>query len=75
MLFARYRADGPVVAQTESDQTVKAFMAMIALFLLIDIGWKLYRQAGQIREARLRDALTRSSRAALLLVLRTAPDP
>jgi hypothetical protein len=46
VLFAWYRADGPVMAESVPNATVKAFMAMIALLLLVDIALRLYRQAG-----------------------------
>jgi hypothetical protein len=52
VLFAWYRADGPVMADPVPNQTVKAFMAMIALLLLIDLGVRLYQGAGRISDAK-----------------------
>lgn len=59
VLLAWFRAAGPVMADTSADQTAKAFMATIALFLLIDLGVKIYRRAGQVGVGELRQALTK----------------
>jgi hypothetical protein len=47
VLFIWYRADGPVMAEAMPNQTVKAYMAMIGLLLLIDLGVRLYQEAGR----------------------------
>ena len=52
-----YCADGPVMVDHASDQVAKAFMLMIALILLIDIGVKIHRQVGHLSPGRLRSAL------------------
>ncbi len=51
-LFTWYRADGPVMTEPVPNQTVKAFMAMIGLLLLIDLGLRLYQGAGRIPAAK-----------------------
>ena len=58
-LLAWFRADGPVMALAVPNAVAKAFMAMIALFLLIDTGVKLYRRAGQVSAVKLQEALGR----------------
>lgn len=57
-VFAWFRADGPVMADPATDATIKAFMAMIALLLLIDLGVRSYSHAGHGDPAKLRDAVS-----------------
>jgi hypothetical protein len=56
-LLAWFSTDGPVMTQSVPNATAKAFMVMITLFLLIIIGAKIYQQAGQVSDRRLRAAL------------------
>lgn len=55
-LLAWFRT-GPVMAEPAADQTTRAFLAMFALLVLIDVGVKLYNRAGHLGEAKLREAL------------------
>ena len=58
VLIAWFRS-GPIMSEPTADQTARAFLAMIALFLLIGLGLKVYRGAGQVSDGELREALTR----------------
>jgi hypothetical protein len=57
VLIAWFRS-GAVMADATADQTAKAFMAMIGLFLLIEVAVKIYRRAGQVDPRQLREALS-----------------
>lgn len=60
VLFTWYRADGPIMMDSASNETVKAFMAMIGVLLLIDLAIRIYGDAGHAQAARLRsDAVSR----------------
>ena len=52
-------ADARAMAQAGADEKARAFLVMIALFMLIDIGVKFYRQAGHVDAGKLHDALGR----------------
>jgi hypothetical protein len=59
VVLSWYASDGPVMLQAAPNQTVKAYMVMIALLLIIDIAVKLYRGAGQLSTIKLQGALGR----------------
>jgi len=48
VLFLWWRADGPVMVEPVANVTAKAYMAMIATFLVIELAVRIYRQAGQV---------------------------
>jgi len=60
VLIGWLRAAGPVMVDPTADRTAKAFMAMVGLFLLIDVAVKIYRRAGQVDPGALRQALSGS---------------
>jgi hypothetical protein len=52
LLFFGYRASGPVMADPGADRSVKAYMDLIAAFLLIDVAVRLHARALQPDSAR-----------------------
>jgi DMSO/TMAO reductase YedYZ heme-binding membrane subunit len=58
VLLAWYSAAGTVMAEPVADATAKAFLAMFALLLVIDIGVRLYGQAGHVSPGKLHEALS-----------------